>query len=79
VDSLADPIRGVGTTFPVRMGEHEDGCCSNAVPCKQNYKKLRSEIITVVHIKINEWNVMLFSLADRYRQVRGYCCFCHLG
>jgi hypothetical protein len=79
VDSLADPIHGAGTTFPVRMGEHEDGCCSNAVPYKQYYKTFRSEVITVVHIKIIEWNVMLFSLADRYRQFRGYCCFCHLG
>jgi len=46
VDSLADPICGAGTTFPVRMGEHEDGCCSNAVPYKQCYKKMRSEVIT---------------------------------
>jgi len=71
VDSLADPIYGVETTFPVRMGEHEDGCCSNAVPYKQCYKKLRSEVIADVHIKINEYNVMLCSLADRYRQFRG--------
>jgi len=79
VDSLADPIHGAGTTFPVHMGEHEDGCCSNAVPYKQYYKKLRSKVITVVHIKINEYNVMPNSLADWYRQFRGYCCFCHLA
>lgn len=66
MDSLADPIHAAGTTFPVRMGEHADGCCSNAVPCKQYYKKLRSEVITVVPIKITEQNVMLCSLTDRY-------------
>jgi hypothetical protein len=37
VDFPADPIYGVGTIFPIRMGELEDGCCSNGVPYEQYY------------------------------------------
>jgi hypothetical protein len=44
VDFLVDPTHVAGTTFPIHMGEHEDGCCSNGVPYKQYYNIYTEEM-----------------------------------